>query len=128
MLNFPKACSTVVVTAYGNLYVLLVSQGAVSTVKENHLILDQKTISEILKHLPLTSSLPKVKMTPKVRQILIDAEHVLDTFQGTEDTVMNMTQRSLVLRHLNATREEAQRRPSKQTSKTPKQITYLKQS
>lgn len=67
-------------------------------------------------------------MTPKVRQILIDAEHVLDTFQGTEDTVMNMTQRSLVLRHLNATREEAQRRPSKQTSKTPKQITYLKQS
>ena len=47
-------------------------------------------------------------MTPKVRQILIDAEHVLDTFQGTEDTVMNMTQRSLVLRHLNATREEDQ--------------------
>lgn len=65
-------------------------------------------------------------MTPKVRQILIDAEHVLDTFQGTEDTVMNMTQRSLVLRHLNATREEDQQRSSKQTSKTPKQITYLK--
>lgn len=64
-----------------------------------------------------------MKMTPKVRQILIDAEHVLDTFQGTEDPVMNMTQRSLVLTNLNAKREEDQQRPSKQTSKTPKQIT-----